>query len=393
MLQPQPSKLTRSAFECRTAPAGFLPVDLPAWVRPETPVGEQFHWEQRYWIAELLLDGKRVRGKEKESMLRERLALQWGLGADDIIRPTDVPKQSPQTPLFSTRAILLWLLHKRFGWASNAEHRHRQGEPVALFRRAFHLASLASTTLGEDSLPTVHAACLAGGESVALPLQPGGLINIADFVDVFPEIENEWVAIQARVPQVGLQAFDADHMRLADWVLFLDLRCQFAGSKHGDDWFSDMRTALITACACLIEVHMVFTMAEDQRTERLRIPHVLLGPKKMRRVRHGVLTKLDLQKRLAEVDGSANVISNTLGLTHGMSRVVQSVQNEHYTAGAQELMAPVHGITVNWDQSTHGGYDMNVGFVTDIDSSNGAYMRPAAPPYTKKVVVSRVGVG
>ena len=52
-----------------------------------------------------------------------------------------------------------------------------------------------------------------------------------------------------------------------------------------------------------------------------------------------------------------------------------------------------HGITVNWDQSTHGGYDMNVGFVTDIDSSNGAYMRPAAPPYTKKVVVSRVGVG
>ena len=52
----------------------------------------------------------------------------------------------------------------------------------------------------------------------------------------------------------------------------------------------------------------------------------------------------------------------------------------------------VHGFCVNWDQATHGGFDMNVGFVTDINSVNGGYMRPAAPPTyaTIIVVISRV---
>ena len=80
---------------------------------------------------------------------------------------------------------------------------------------------------------------------------------------------------------------------------------------------------------------MLYSLADDAATQRSRIP------RKLRRVRHAVLTKLDLQRRLAEQDGSSDVISGVLCLTRGLARVVQQVQNEHYTAAARDMIQSV----------------------------------------------------
>ena len=58
------SDLTRDDFDVRPVASGLLPVDQPCWVRRDAPVGSMLMFEQRYWIAELQLDGRRVRAKE-----------------------------------------------------------------------------------------------------------------------------------------------------------------------------------------------------------------------------------------------------------------------------------------------------------------------------------------
>ena len=98
-----------------------------------------------------------------------------------------------------------------------------------------------------------------------------------------------------------------------------------------------------------------------------------------RRQRCATLTKLDLQRKNA-ADGSSNVAANSLQLSHGMSSVIQRISNDKYTASARVLLARPFAISLHWDQSTHGGFDMNVGMLLDCHSDRGTYLRPAATP-------------
>ena len=118
-------------------------------------------------------------------------------------------------------------------------------------------------------------------------------------------------------------------------------------------------------------------LADDEKDARLRVPHVLLGPRKLRRQQHMILSKIDLQRKI-EQDGSAATSAAALGLSRGMASTVHGIQKEHYSTLARAHMAGTTSYCVNRDQSTHGGYDFNVGFVFDSHSKKGCYIRPAA---------------
>ena len=90
-----------------------------------------------------------------------------------------------------------------------------------------------------------------------------------------------------------------------------------------------------------------------------------------------ILSKMDLQQKI-EQDGSAATSANALGLSRGVASTVQCIQNEQYTTAARSHMAGTTSYCLNWDLSTHGGYDLNIGFALDSHSKKGCYIRPAA---------------
>ena len=123
---------------------------------------------------------------------------------------------------------------------------------------------------------------------------------------------------------------------------------------------------------------MYMIEAEAQSVD-VRLPHVLLGPGLRRRQRSSVLMKLEIMRQMVK-DGSSEVASNSLQRTKGISARLDTLQNDLYSTKAIAHMNKCMAISVYFDQSTHGGHDMNVGFVCSADGDNrGAYLRPAAP--------------
>ena len=370
----------RSNFDVRTCGASVLPVEQPVWLNETCELGSFCFSEQRYWHAELHEDGRSQRTKEHNRGLRQRLSLMYELDSTHISRPTDSP-DVPKTVLLNTKALVAWQLHKYNSYHgmgrehSGFDRGHAKAIDMnALLRRVFTQAARGAKVLGEsDQLPRIDA-----GGGVVLQLRGDGRVDLRAFATACDEDElaRQWDHIQAVDRELGLSDFDAEDALLSDFFLFVDRLCRLTGTQAGD-WFWQLRVALLRAIAFLAELAISHQLAADDKAGRLRVPHVLLGPKKQRRQKYMILSKIDVQRKICE-DGSSATQAAALGLSRGMAATVQFIQNEHYSRASRQHMKGVTSYCINWDQSTHGGYDMNVGFALDSNSKKGCYLRPAA---------------
>ena len=365
--------ITRNEIVVHCAAAGVLPVEQPVHIRTTAAIGAAAFWEQRYWHAELREDGRSQRSLEYKRSLRQRLVATYDLQQDDISRPSD-SAESPQTVLLNTRALLGWLLHKLevFGRRELEDAEAKGKHVMGMVRRICTQAARASRDLDAAQLPVIEVA-----DGVELVMQPGGHIDVSEFAAACgPELGDEWDMIAAVRPDLGLPPFDPQTMLVADFLMFMDVRCRVSAATP-DDWVWQVRNAAVHGTAFLAEYCVTMQLQQDQRVSRLRAPHVLLGPRQMRRQKHMVLTKIDIQRRILE-DGSGATQAHAVGFSRGMACTLQFIQNEHYSEQCQASMRAVTSMCLCWDQSTHGGYDMNIGFALDSNSKNGCYVRPTA---------------
>ena len=365
--------LGRLDFDVRTAGAAVLPVEQPVWIQSRHTLSRACYWEQRYWHAELNEHAREQRSKEFKRGLRQRISFMYSLDEKaDWIRPGD-GADAPQTVILNTRALLAWQLHKFNVYKTMGNDGKNKAIAMAGFlRRVCSQAARASDKLDVGQLPSIDA---TGG--VQVPMLPHGRIHIAGLATACgAQLEEHWNFVRETSAELGLASYDVDDTLLSDFFLFVDRICRMTGTEEGK-WFWNLRVALLNGVAFLAEFAVMDQLADDEKDARLRVPHVLLGPKKLRRQKHMILSKIDLQRKI-EQDGSAATSAAALGLSRGMASTVQGIQNEHYSTLARAHMAGTTSYCVNWDQSTHGGYDMNVGFVLDSNSKKGCYIRPAA---------------
>ena len=364
--------LLRKDCDICSCPEGVLPVAQPCWVKREAELGESCWFEQRFWLDNLRLYGKVERYREAKRDVRRRLEHQNGLSEGAMTRPTDLDGV-PQTVVLGTNALVAWPLYRREAY-SHAGDRDKVMQMVALFRRAVNQAETALTSLPGDQLPTVATA------SAQLRALNIGHIHVADLLHAdYPDIKRDWKQLRQHCPELALCRWCDAGVPLSDWPLFLDTRVRWSPDVRQGDFLWSMRNATVTLVTFLMEFQIRHSMAASEGNTRLQLPHVLIGGGGKRRQRFATLSKLDLQRKIPS-DGSSNCDANSLQLSRGMSSVIQQIANDKYTASARVLLARPPAIGLHWDQSTHGGHDMNVGMLLDCHSDRGAYLSPAPTP-------------
>lgn len=361
--------LLRTECDLLICPPGVLPVAHPLWYRRGAQLGTSCWFEQRYWHDSLREDGRRARDNEQRRGVWDRLRILYSLLPDSVTRPLDA-EGTPQTVVLSTQCLLAWLLHK-LEVCVRKDEVTKAHEVVSLFRRAVECAAVALSGLPDADLPEIS--CGNG----RLYYHGDGRMQVSSLIDRdLPDLQSDWDVVREHAPELALPRFDHRSVRLADWLFFLDTRCRWSEAQP-DDFLCSMRAACLSVVSFLIEFQVLQEIATDDGKERLRVPSVLLTRAGKRRQRFAVLTKLDLIEKISG-DGSSNAVSDALSLTRGLSSLIASIENDSYTAMAAPHLSGSWSVALHWDQSTHGGHDINIGMVLDCNSDRGAYMRPAA---------------
>ena len=261
-----------------------------------------------------------------------------------------------------------------------------------MLRRAIALGAEGCASLAPEQLPRLRVV----SDRCVVRVMADGRININAIIDATDgALSDAWQAnIHSGNPLVGPLRNGLASM--ADTLLFLDDRVAKSKGEEAGCWFRPLRNALLKAVAFCIEVKAMHLLQQevDRTAAGLRLPHVLLGPSGMRRVRSSVLLKMEVLRQMMQ-DGSSNIAANSLQRTHGLASRLASLTNDLYSSRAQTHMARVRGVSLYFDQSTHGGHDLNAAFVVSSGGcSKGAYLRPAAPSYIHTYIhtsVSSVG--
>lgn len=363
--------VARLHFDIRRASDKLVPGTVPAWVRRDGNLGSAILWEQRFWMHELgVRDAKVARSKEQQHDLRGKLSRWFNLGRGDWSRPTD-GEEAPQTILLSSRSILAWLLHKRASWADQgyADEAHKASH---LIRQYISVCKGAMNELPTDCLPALIA------DGLDMPFLRGGSIDCAAFFEQFEDFEDEWHAFRAADATLQLGRFGPEP-DIGEFLMYLDARVRASEDADctPDSWLNQLRANLVEGLAFLAEAAVMQHFQDEIDDGKLRRPTELLGKKGARRVRNATLTKLEVIELLAR-DGSSNVAANAVQNTHGTAALVRRIMNDMYTRNARALMIGHTAVFVNWDQSTHGGMDVNVALLTDCHRDVGCCLRPVA---------------
>ena len=360
--------IRRQDFDIRRASDVFLTGVIPVWVRRGGAIGTSLWWEQRFWWEALGHDGRHERKREHRNGLRDTLSAQYDLAPSAISKPSDSPL-APQTLVMSTQALLAWLLHKRYRWQQHGYHAQAM-RASALIARLVDIAGEACDVVEVDHLPALSCAGLTLG------FLRGGRIDMSGFVAMFPDTANEWAALSHADVSLGLGPFTEEPL-LVEFCCWLDARVRHSECSP-TDWLGVLRSCAIAGIAFLAEVGTIQCLSADEASGHLRRPTVLLGHTKRRRQRFATLTKSEVVEQMAR-DGSSNVQTNVVQYSNGMASTVRRIMNDMYTSQARQLFKDEVGVALNWDQSTHGGLDVNVCICTSAHTDVGAYCRPAAP--------------
>ena len=183
-------------------------------------VGRLFYWEQRLFLAHIgVADGVAWRKHEKRRNILGQIREQFELGEDGIIIPADCNQQERgfQTPVFSSAALLAWLV--RTFRASFETRLHGRAQRVyGVINRYVDIAAQ-----GFDDQPGECQIDL--DDDVVLQLTPdtGFLLDISPLLHEWDSFHDDWEAVRKKPPFHLLAPVCRNRVALSDAILFCDL--------------------------------------------------------------------------------------------------------------------------------------------------------------------------
>ena len=169
-------------------------------------------------------------------------------------------------------------------------------------------------------------------------------------------------------------------MSLAYFYGFLDGRIRQSGSLPAGHWLLEARLSALSVLAFVVELGVNQRLEEHIAQSHRPEPIALYGKTGQRRIHRATASKMIMLRRLLDGHGSREAVGRALtDGNRGIGAQYQGVQNACYSETARRAFHSTRRLAVNWDGSTHGGLDMNVGFAVDVGTGLGAYFRPMVP--------------
>ena len=169
-------------------------------------------------------------------------------------------------------------------------------------------------------------------------------------------------------------------MSLAYFYGFLDGRIRQSGSLPAGHWLLEARLSALSVLAFVVELGVNQRLEEHIAQSHRPEPIALYGKTGQRRIHRATASKMIMLRRLLDGHGSREAVGRALtDGNRGIGAQYQGVQNACYSETARRAFHSTRRLAVNWDGSTHGGLDMNVGFAVDVGTGFGAYFRPLVP--------------